>query len=175
MLVVLLVFVSNYPRGFGRLHFLRKGFTGCINTGLIETYRDIWKQVVKQLHRSHKPIQHYWEAINHAKAFRWVLEALKTKVVINESFILKLHKFLLDGIDSINGGFYRSVCVRILGSRTILPNPLKVPDLMQSFCLWLTENNMPPLEKAFEAHYRLVTIHHQLYRELYLQDHFLEQ
>lgn len=106
-----------------------------------------------------KPINHYLEAINHAKAFEFILEAGKNSAKINESFVLQLHKIILSGIDNTNAGFYRSVRVRISGSETILPNPLKVPDLMADFGVWLTDKHDDDLDFALEAHYRLVSIH----------------
>ena len=115
--------------------------------------------IEEQLTSGSKPIKHYWEAINHAKAFSWIYEQIRAGICINEAFILEIHKKILDGIDSLNAGFYRSVRVRILGSRTILPNPLKIPDLMKEFCDWLVKTKQSPIEKALEAHYRLVTIH----------------
>ena len=106
-----------------------------------------------------KPINHYLEAINHARAFEFILEAGKNKAKIDESFVLQLHKIILSGIDNTNAGFYRSVRVRISGSETILPNPLKVPDLMADFGGWLTDKHDDSLDFALEAHYRLVSIH----------------
>lgn len=106
-----------------------------------------------------KPINHYLEAINHAKAFEFILGAGKNKTKINESFVLQLHKIILSGIDNTNAGFYRSVRVRISGSETILPNPIKVPDLMTDFGAWLTKVHDDALDFALEAHYRLVLIH----------------
>ena len=50
--------------------------------------------------------------------------------------------------------------VRISGSAVVLPNPRKMPDLMQEFAEWLSHNQgLHPVELAAEAHYRLVTIH----------------
>lgn len=72
---------------------------------------------------------------------------------------MQIHKIILSGIDNTNAGFYRSVRVRISGSQTILPNPLKVPDLMKEFSEWLVKKDDDMLMKAIEAHYRLVTIH----------------
>ena len=106
-----------------------------------------------------KPINDYLEAINHAKAFEFILEAGKNKLKIDEDFVLRLHKIILSGIDDTNAGFYRSVRVRISGSQTVLPNPIKVPDLMRDFGKWLTQKHNDILAMAFEAHYRLVTIH----------------
>lgn len=106
-----------------------------------------------------KPINDYLEAINHAKAFEFIKNAATQNIKINEDFVLQIHKTILSGIDDTNAGFYRSVRVRISGSQTVLPNPLKVPDLMNNFGKWLVEKNDDILIKAIEAHYRLVTIH----------------
>ena len=67
--------------------------------------------------------------------------------------------WLRSGIDDANAGFYRAVKVRISGSATILPNPVKVPDLMAAFDVWLKSNATVEPLKAIEAHYRLVPIH----------------
>lgn len=106
-----------------------------------------------------KPINDYLEAVNHAKAFEFIRTSAKHNIKIDENYILQIHKIILSGIDDTNAGFYRSVRVRISGSQTILPNPLKVPDLMKNFSEWLAEKDNDMLMKAIEAHYRLVTIH----------------
>ena len=106
-----------------------------------------------------KPINDYLEAINHAKAFEFILRASKQHVKIDENFVLQIHKIILSGIDDSNAGFYRSVRVRISGSKTVLPNPIKVPDLMKEFGQWLIQKDNDILIKAIEAHYRLVTVH----------------
>lgn len=106
-----------------------------------------------------KPINDYLEAINHAKAFEFIQTSAAKAVKIDENYILQIHKIILSGIDDANAGFYRSVRVRISGSQTILPNPLKVPDLMKEFSAWLLQKEDDMLLKAIEAHYRLVTIH----------------
>ena len=74
--------------------------------------------------------------------------------------ILSIHGLILKGNDDVNAGRYRNVPVRISGSAVVMPNPLKVPDLMEEFLRWLTaRNSLHPVAFAGEAHYRLVTIH----------------
>ena len=123
------------------------------------TRRETELAIDEQLTSGSKPIKDYMEAINHAKAFEFVLEIGKNNTKIDEDFVLQLHKIILTGIDGTNAGFYRSVRVHISGSKTVLPNPLKVPDLMKDFGTWLTDKTDDILVKALEAHYRLVTIH----------------
>lgn len=123
------------------------------------TRRETELAIDEQVTSGSKPIKDYMEAINHAKAFEFILETGKNKAKIDEDFVLQIHKIILSGIDDTNAGFYRSVRVRISGSKTVLPNPLKVPDLMKDFGDWLVQKTDDILIKALESHYRLVTIH----------------
>jgi len=106
-----------------------------------------------------KPIKDYQEARNHSLAYEFMLDAIKRNLPIDEKLVLEIHKRVLSGLDNYNAGIYRNVRVRISGSATVLPNPLKVPELMMEFYKWLRTNKMDILHKAIEAHYRFVAIH----------------
>ena len=106
---------------------------------------------------SSKPFVHYQEAVNHAKAFDYIIDILKSKTTINETVVLDIHKKLLSGIDDYNTGFYRNCPVRISGSRVILPNPMKVPDLMKSF--FEKFNRIKGVEDIIKIHLDFVSIH----------------
>ena len=107
-----------------------------------------------------KNLQEHLEATNHAKAFDWVMVLVKQHPSsITEKDVLHLHNIILKGIDDDNAGHYRHVAVRIVRSRTVLPNFLKVPDLMARFITWLNTAAGHPVEIAAYAHYKLVTIH----------------
>lgn len=123
------------------------------------TRRETALVIEEEITSSPKPINDYLEARNHAKAYEYILELAEKNVLPTESIILNLHKLILSGIDDLNAGFYRAVRVRISGSQTILPNPLKVPELMQNFAKWLLTSQDNPIHKAIETHYRLVSIH----------------
>ncbi|MCP5464963.1 MAG: Fic family protein [Deltaproteobacteria bacterium] len=107
-----------------------------------------------------KTLQEHLEATNHAKAFDWLIGFIKNEdAEVTQKQILEIHKIILHGIDEQNAGFYRSVPVRISGSRVILPNPLKVPKLMEEFSDWLSSTRMTIVKRAALAHYKLVSIH----------------
>lgn len=107
-----------------------------------------------------KSLIEHLEATNHAKALDWVKSiAGDLNAEITERDIITIHDLILKGIDDDNAGIYRSVPVRISGSRVILPNPMKVPVLMEDFSHWLINPELHPIDFAAEAHYRLVTIH----------------
>ncbi len=108
---------------------------------------------------SSKSLKDYIEAVNHARAFDTIFELISNKCSIDEKTVLDIHKIILTGIDDMNAGFYRNCRVRIAGADVILPNPLKVPVLMEEFYHWLKENiNKEPLT-AILAHYKFVSIH----------------
>lgn len=110
-----------------------------------------------------KSIQELLEATNHAQAFDYVnllLEKKGRRQEIVEHDLLEIHEHILQHIDDQNAGKYRDVAVRIAGSRVILPNAKKVPELMDDFILWLQGiNNDHPIKIAADAHLKLVTIH----------------
>ena len=107
-----------------------------------------------------KSIVEHIEAINHAKAYEYI-QSLKLNNItqITEQIILKIHETILQNIDSQNAGRYRNVSVRIAGSTVILPNPLKIPDLMEKFVNWLHNSKKILPEIAIEAHLKFVSIH----------------
>ncbi|ABS76904.2 Fic family protein [Coxiella burnetii] len=108
-----------------------------------------------------KTLKEHLEAANHAHALDWVkTQANRSPQDLNEQDIFTIHHIILKGIDDENAGRYRNVSVRIAGSRVVLPNPMKVPDLMTNFIRFLKQPSaLHPVEFAAEAHYRLVTIH----------------
>jgi Fic family protein len=107
-----------------------------------------------------KTVQEHQEAINHAKAVEFIqLLVAKKKTDISERDILDFHRLILTKIDDSNAGRYRSVPVRIAGSTAVMPNPVKVPQLMEDFITWLHQARSHPVTAASEAHYKLVSIH----------------
>jgi len=108
-----------------------------------------------------KSIVEHLEAINHAAAFTYIqqLAEEKKREELTIQDILDIHKMILKKIDDSNAGRLRNTPVRISGSTTVLPNPLKVPELMDEFIYWLHSTNDHPIHIAAEAHYKLVTIH----------------
>lgn len=108
-----------------------------------------------------KSLTEHQEAINHAEAFDFI-QTLKDKKRqdLTTKDILDIHSIILNKIDDTNKGRYRNVAVRLRGSETILPNALKVPELMEEFIAWLqSEIEDNPIKIATDAHFKLVSIH----------------
>src|SRR3989344_4233039 len=108
-----------------------------------------------------KSLEEHQEAINHAKAFDFI-QTLKNKKrhELTTRDIFDIHSIILNKIDDTNKGRYRNVAVRLRGSETVLPNALKVPELMEEFITWLQNDNLDhPIKIATDAHFKLVSIH----------------
>jgi len=125
------------------------------------TRRETAVVIEKGLTVGGKSLREHLEATNHAKALDFIHYLLKkSPSQLRAQDILYIHDIILKSIDDNNAGQYRNVQVRISGSSVIMPNPLKVPDLMSDFQGWLiSEHGLDPIAFAGEAHYRLVTIH----------------
>jgi len=108
-----------------------------------------------------KTLNEHLEAINHVKAIEFIKTLLnKKRQAITQRDILDIHRIILSRIDDSQAGRYRNVPVRIAGALVILPNPLKIPTLMNGYEKWFqTDNPDHPVKIAADAHYRLVTIH----------------
>jgi Fic family protein len=115
--------------------------------------------VEKGLTVSGKTLKEHQEAINHAAAWELVKQLAKDNKKTNENDILDIHRQILNNIDDQNAGRYRIVPVRIAGSTVILPNALKVPELMEKLVIWLKEAKGNPVRTAADVHYKLVSIH----------------
>lgn len=108
-----------------------------------------------------KSLTEHQEAINHAEAFDFIQTLVsKKRQELTARDILDIHSIILNKIDEINKGRYRNVAVRLRGSETVLPNPVKVPELMEEFISWLqSETKDNPIKVANDAHFKLVSIH----------------
>ncbi len=108
-----------------------------------------------------KTLQEHLEAINHQEAIHFIEQLVVNLQTFNKSVLLQLHRLILMGIDTKNAGVYRTVEVRISGSKHIPPSPLLLNDLMDGYFEFyeLNKRTMHPVLLAAEMHERLVTIH----------------
>lgn len=105
------------------------------------------------------PLKEHLEAVNHLAAWRLMRRLAAAGQPVTEQAVLDLHRVILTGIQSDDAGVYRRDRVRIAGSSLILPNPLKVPDLMVEFAAGLGAGDVHPVIHAARVHYGLVAIH----------------
>lgn len=109
-----------------------------------------------------KTLTEHLEATNHAEAIDYVkdLAINAERTDLTKPDVLDIHKLILQKIDDSNAGKYRNIPVAISGSDVELPDPLKIPELMDDFFTWLKGKNTDhPAIIAADAHYKLVRIH----------------
>lgn len=108
-----------------------------------------------------KSLEEHLEAKNHAQALEYIKTlAGLTRQDLTEDNILRLHSIILQKIEEGNAGRYRTQHARLTGSETVLPNPVRVPEMMKEFVSWLIgKNTNHPVKIAADAHFKLVSIH----------------
>ena len=124
------------------------------------TKRETVLVVEKGLTIAGKSVKEHLEIINYAHALDYIKDLAKKKrkeITLND--ILDIHRIVLKGIDKSHAGSWRKVSVSIAGSDRALPNPIKVPDMMQEFIEWLNKTDEFAVQVAAQAHFKLVAIH----------------
>ena len=108
-----------------------------------------------------KSLKEHLEATNHVEALEYVRTLVgKKRPDITENDILEIHRLILSKIEEEAAGRYRTQHARLTESDVVLPNPVKIPDLMQEFMKWLVGDNPDHIIKiAADTHYKLVSIH----------------
>ena len=105
-----------------------------------------------------KPLGDHLEAIDHHHALAWMYEMAKQDHTLTAFEMRQLHQLVLQRSKPDLAGHYAVAQRGITGSPVVFPSPSEVPHLMEDFAGWLKDAPLNP-ENAFEAHYKLVTIH----------------
>ena len=110
---------------------------------------------------ANKTVIEHLEVINHAQAFDFICKLAKTTKLqdINIDLILKIHTIILSKINNDWAGRLRNIPVRVVGSRSVFPNHLKVASKLEELVLDIQTKSQTILEKAIDIHYYLVSIH----------------
>lgn len=108
-----------------------------------------------------KSLTEHLEATNHAEALDYVQTLVgKKRQDIIEQDILDIHRLILNKIEAGNAGRYRTQHARLTETDVVLPNPVRIPDLMEEFMKWLVGDNHDHIVKiGTDVHYKLVSIH----------------
>jgi Fic family protein len=110
---------------------------------------------------SGKSLREHLEAINHYEAIGFIKSVSGKNESFNERTLKDLHALVLRSIDPANAGRYRTINVRIAGSRHIPADALKVQELMDDyFNFYESQRNLlHPVLLSTSLHEKLVTIH----------------
>ena len=107
---------------------------------------------------SGKTLKEHLEAVDHYDAVQWMHSIAASPDPVGERDISEMHRRIVARSRPDIAGFYSQHTRRIVGSPIIFPSPAKIPALMEQ--LGDDISTAPPTpHAAFDAHYRLVTIH----------------
>jgi len=108
-----------------------------------------------------KTLKEHLELLNYTIALDFIEKKLidKKRTDITLEDIFDIHGLILRTISDEYAGTVRTVAVRIAGSHTVLPNPIKVPELLDDFINWLHHATGNPVIISADAHLKFVGIH----------------
>jgi Fic family protein len=106
-----------------------------------------------------KPLRELYEVKNHAKAFSYVKECVKSGKPLCEADVKEIHSLLMEEI--LVGGIYRDTGVRITGARHKPPVPSVMYAQIKDFFAELPQKSreLNAIEFAAFAHAEFVKIH----------------
>lgn len=108
-----------------------------------------------------KRLQEHLEVVNHAEAIDFVEEHVQKHTNLDEHTLKLIHYLVLKNIDNENAGKYRSINVRISGSKHEPPHFLQVDHEMKELFAWYerVKEELHPVELAALFHFKFVYIH----------------
>ena len=108
-----------------------------------------------------KSLREHLEARDHAIAWDYATDVVEKRAALQATDLLELHRRVLYSTNHHEGGFFRRGGVRVAGSQTISPNPLKVPDLVDRLIDDTSHRpaNVHPVVHAALIHLDVVKIH----------------
>lgn len=152
---------SLRPLSTGELEHLRDEFITeyTYNSNAIEgntlTLRET-ALVLEGLTIAGKPLRHHLEAVGHKEAFMFILENINAN--ISEAFIRQIHSLVLMDRPR-DGGIYRKIPVKISGAHNIPPEPVLIPELMETLIKHYHTDTRHTIIKAALFHLEFEGIH----------------
>lgn len=152
------------PLSEGALHQLQKyydvelTFTSNAIEGNTLTLRETSEVIEHGITIGGKTLKDHLEAVDHYDAVLWMREVAAQTTPIDEDVVRALHRRIVARSEPDIAGVYSPHRRRIAGSPVVLPNPLRIPELMREFGHALRQAAATPAA-AFDAHFRLTAIH----------------
>lgn len=110
-----------------------------------------------------KSLKDHLEVKNQARAIEYLYDVTNSKknIPLSEMLIRNLHSLVVQNIDGVEAGSYRTYDVRITGSRHTPPPAFDAPHQMRDLLKWYTENKnkLDIITLATEFKHRFVAIH----------------
>ena len=110
---------------------------------------------------ANKSLREHLEARDHAIAFDYAAEQLKSKSQLTADDVLAIQERILYSTNHDGAGMLRRDRIRVAGSSTVFPNPMKVPDLFTGLVEDINHkpDDLHPVVHAALAHLHLAKLH----------------
>lgn len=141
-----------------RTHDLEITFSSNAIEGNTLTLRETKEVIEHGVTIGGKPLKDHLEAQDHHIALEYMYEMGKGQESLSERIIKELHSLVVKRSQSDIAGRYSPLPRVVSGSKTVFPDPLKVPEKMEALGRDLSKTKLTPTA-AFEAHFRLTSIH----------------
>lgn len=105
-----------------------------------------------------KPLKDHLEAVGHKDAFLYVEDLVKNHVPFSEHVIKQIHTLVLMDRPE-DRGVYRHISVRIMGAYHTPPEPIVVPEQMETLLKDINKTKLHPIESAALFHLKFEGIH----------------
>ncbi len=110
-----------------------------------------------------KSLKDHLEVKNQAKAIEYLYDVVDSKkdIPLSEMLIRNLHSLVVQNIDGVEAGSYRTYDVRITGSKHTPPPAFDVPHQMSDLISWYKKNKdkLDIITLATEFKHRFVAVH----------------
>ncbi len=110
-----------------------------------------------------KSLEDHLEVKNQAEAINYLYDVVgsKKEIPMSEILIRNIHNLIVQNIDGVEAGSYRSYDVRITGAKHVPPPAFEVPHKMHELIMWYKNNKkrLDNITLATEFKHRLVQIH----------------
>ncbi len=110
-----------------------------------------------------KSLKDHLEVKNQAEAINYLYDVVSDKkdIPMSELLIRNLHSLVVQNIDGVEAGSYRTYDVRITGSKHVPPPAFEVPHKMHDLITWYKSNKkvLDSITLATEFKHRFVHIH----------------
>jgi Fic family protein len=108
-----------------------------------------------------KSLREHFEVVSHRDAIEYVEALAASEAFVTAFEVRQIHKLVLAHVDDQNAGQYRALPVRIAGASHQPPDAWEVARCMVEWTDWLNGPALAlhPIERAAQAHHRLVAIH----------------
>ena len=149
---------SEAPRDLQRKYDIEQTYASNAIEGNTLTLGETAELIEHGITVGGKALKDHLEAVDHFDAVQWMRAIANDVMPIGQDTVTEIHRRIVARSRPDIAGVYARFPRRVSGSPHVFPNAAKVPELMAELGERIAAADASP-EAAFDAHYRLVSIH----------------